>query len=495
MATIRRQLCVLAILCIGLGCQPDNKQPSLLIGTSVQGQNPQSLAYRWADVILDATARDTERFNPRPTVTSRFLGLIFTAIYDAWSRYDSTAAPVYLQANRIDEASRTDANKAKAISYAAYRAASEYFYSDTPLFIAFMDSLGYDPANNSLDPSTPEGIGNLAAKSVIDARRNDGANQYGDAPGSDGKPYHDYTNYTCANTADVCNDINRWQPKYFISEDGSRFAPGCLTPHWGHVKPLALSSASKFRSPPPPLVGSEQLEKEVREVVELQANITDEQRALVEFMRDGPASVQQAGHWLIFAQDVSRRDAYSLDQDVQLFFLITATAMDCFIACWDTKMHYDYARPYALVHHYMAEEDIVGWEGPDKGMIPMKGKDWRPYSPDAFLCPPFPAYVSGHSTVSAGCAKVLELFTGSDEFGEELKLVPGLMTEPQRVGDTVTIQLHTFSETAAMAGFSRVLGGYHIQADNVEGLKLGEKVGAEVFDWYNKKISGDRVIR
>jgi hypothetical protein len=487
MATIWRQLCVLVILFIGLGCQPDKKQPSLFTKPSFQGQPEQSLAYQWSAKILAATARDTERFKPRPTVTSRYLALIFTAMYDAWSRYDSIATPVYLQMNRVDEKSRSDANKEKAISYAAFRAASEYFYSDTALFIAFMDSLGFDPSNTTLDPSTPEGIGNLAARSVIDARRHDGSNQYGDAPGSGGTPYYDYTNYTCTNTADVCHDINRWQPKYFTTESGERFAPGCLTPHWGNVKPLALSSASKYRSPPPPVVGSSQLEKEVREVVELQANLSDEQRALVEFMRDGPASVQQAGHWLIFAQDVSRRDAYSLDQDVQLYFVVTAAAMDCFIACWDTKMHYDYARPFALVHHYMAEEEIVGWAGPEKGMIPMKGKDWRPYSPDAFLCPPFPAYVSGHSTVSAGCAKVLELFTGSDEFGEELKLVPGLMTEPQRVGDTVTLHLHTFSQTAAMAGFSRVLGGYHIQSDNIEGLRLGEKVGTEVFDWYRRK--------
>ena len=56
------------------------------------------------------------------------------------------------------------------------------------------------------------------------------------------------------------------------------------------------------------MIGSEQLEKEVQEVIEMQANLTDYQKALVEFMRDGPQSVQQAGHWLKFAQDVSRRD-------------------------------------------------------------------------------------------------------------------------------------------------------------------------------------------
>jgi hypothetical protein len=114
----------------------------------------------------------------------------------------------------------------------------------------------------------------------------------------------------------------------------------------------------------------------------------------------------------------------------------------------------------------------------------VKGTEWRPYSPDTFLCPPFPSYVSGHSTVSGACSEILRLFTGSDNFGERVKLVPGLMTEPERIGDTVTLVLPTFSETANMAGISRVLGGYHIQADNVEGLRLGRAVAQRVWQEY-----------
>lgn len=56
-----------------------------------------NLAYQWGQVALDATAFDTDRFNPRPTITSRYLGLIFTAIFDAWSVYDPRATPVYLE--------------------------------------------------------------------------------------------------------------------------------------------------------------------------------------------------------------------------------------------------------------------------------------------------------------------------------------------------------------------------------------------------------------
>ena len=53
----------------------------------------------------------------------------------------------------------------------------------------------------------------------------------------------------------------------------------------------------------------------------LQRNLTNEQKAIVEFMRDGPRSTGQSGHWLRFAQDVSRRDHHDLDQDVKLFFV------------------------------------------------------------------------------------------------------------------------------------------------------------------------------
>jgi hypothetical protein len=452
-----------------------------------------NMAYKWGKISLELTANDTERFRPRPTVTSRMLALVWTSVFDAWSRYDEKALPIYLSSvERRPTAEQTLANKEKAISYAAYRAMLEYYFADSILLQNKMADLGFDPDDNSLDPTTPSGIGNLAAKSVIEARLNDGSNQTGTMPNSNGTRYADYTGYSPVNTPDKLNDLSRWQPKYFSDGQGGQFAPSCLTPHWWKVSPMTLDSPSQFRPGPPPQVGSKQLELEVKEVIDLQANLTNEQKALVEFMRDGPKSVQQAGHWLIFAQNVSVRDNHTLDQDVKMYFLVEVAAMDAFIAAWDAKMFYDFARPYALVHDYYQDQVIKAWGGPEKGMIQVKGKEWRPYSPDTFLCPPFPSYVSGHSCVSGACSEVLRLFKGSDNFGEEVKLIPGLMTEPNNVGDTITLALPTFTETANMAGFSRVLGGYHIQADNVEGLKLGRNVAGEVWKKYLKLIEGEK---
>jgi hypothetical protein len=283
-------------------------------------------------------------------------------------------------------------------------------------------------------------------------------------------------------------DPNRWQPKYFSDGKGGFYAPGCLTPFWDKVKPIALKSGDQFRPGPPPMIGSEQLKEEVAEVIALQANLTDHDKALVEFMRDGPQSVQQAGHWLKFAQDVSRRDEHILDDDVKMYFYNQVVAMDAFIASWDSKMFYDYARPYALVHEYYKDQVIEAWGGEGMGMKNIKGQEWRPYSPETFLCPPFPSYVSGHSTISGGCGEALKLWTGSDHFGEKVTLVAGALTEPDNLGDTVVLEFPTFTETAEMAGISRVMGGYHIQADNVAGLQLGRDVAHEVWDFYQKHL-------
>ncbi|MBU2913352.1 MULTISPECIES: vanadium-dependent haloperoxidase [Reichenbachiella] len=467
---------IVALLVIA-GCQHSTEKSIV-----EEPRGADNIAYQWGKIALEATANDTDMFKPRPTITSRFLGLIFTSMFDAWTRYDQKATPVYLtgvERRPMDEL--TLENKEIAISYAAYRAMSEYYYSDSTMYRNFMTSMGLDPNDESLDPSTPVGIGNLAAKAVIAARHNDGSNQYGEQSGASKQPYYDYTEYQPINTVDNNVELNRWQPKYFSDKEGKKFAPGCLTPYWQLVKPLMLDSASQFRPGPPPMVGSEQLAAEVKEVVDLQANLTDENRALVEFMRDGPKSVQQAGHWLLFAQQVSIRDQHTLDDDIKMYFYVESVAMDGFIACWDSKMYYDFARPFALVHDYYQDETIKAWGGPEVGMTEMKGQEWRPYSPNSFLCPPFPSYVSGHSTISGGCAEALRLFTGSDEFGSSVDLVPGIMTEPDNLGDTVTLHFPTFTKAGEMAGISRVMGGYHIQADNIEGLNLGRNIARDIY--------------
>jgi hypothetical protein len=462
--------------------------------------NPKpSGAYKWLETILEASAREVDRVGAKPTIISREMVISVTAMYDAWAAYDEKAIGTRMGAKlRRPPAERTAANKETAIAYAVHRTLLYVFPHDAAWIDGEMKKAGYDPANQSMDPSTAAGVGNLAAQAVIDYRRRDGANQHGDEVGSNGKPYSDWTQYETWNTVDKVLDPDKWQPITFVDAKGNSFAPGFLTPHWYRVKPFALERADQFRPPPPPKVTNEQLRKEVEENIRFNGALTLQEKAIVEFMRDGPRSTGQSGHWLRFAMDVSRRDHYDIDKDVKIFFAIANVAFDAFIAAWDAKRFYNSSRPWTLVRHYMKGKTLVGYAGPCKGFTTVPAEKWHPYSPASFVTPPFPGYVAGHSTVSGASAKMLELFTGSDKFGAVERRKAGALTEPEckpevmqsldgkapaKVAATTDIELKlpTFTATADMAGISRVMGGYHIQADNVEGLALGRKVAQ--FTW------------
>ncbi len=434
-----------------------------------------SLATKWLDIALEVTANDVDRVGAKPTVQSRTLGIAVTAMYDAWAAYDSKAVGTRFGGKlRRPVSERTLKNKETAISYAMLHVLQDLYPEDKQYILDEFKKMGYNPNNATKDKTKAEGIGNVVAESIINYRHNDGANQLGNEPGSDGHPYSDYTYYKAVNTYKHVIDPDRWHPLPFVKPNGDTFLVNFLTPHWYRVKPFGLKSASQFRAPDYPKVGSEQLKKEVDEVIDFNANLTAERKATIEFMRDGPRSTGQSGHWLRFAQMVSMRDKNDIDRDVKLYFAVGNTAMDAFIACWETKRFYDSARPWSLVRYYYKGQQIQGWGGPDKGTVTIPADRWHPYSPANFVSPPFPAYTSGHSTVSGACGKMLELFTGSDRFGETEIRRPGIITETP--GDPVSLPLPTFTATADMAGISRVMGGYHIQTDNIEGLKMGRNI-------------------
>jgi hypothetical protein len=472
-----------------------------------------SAAYEWLDVALEATAREHDRVMPRPTVGSRMLMIITNAMYDAWAAYDEKALGTRLGGRlRRPKSEHTEQNKRTAIAYAAYRAMLDIFPEDKVWIEEQMRKRGFDPNDTTTDVAKPQGVANVSTAALLEYRHRDGANQLGDEPGSNGKPYSDYTFYRPVNPWNKTIDPDCWQPIEFTLADGKKATPGFLTPHWYRVKTFGLERSDMFRPGPPPKVGSEQLKMEVDEVLMYNSSLTLEQKAIVEFMRDGPRSTGQTGHWLKFAQAVSLRDKNNTDRDVKMFFAVAVATFDAFIASWEAKRYYDSSRPWTLVRHYYKGRKIRGWFGLGKGVAEIPAEDWHPYSPLSFITPPFPGYVSGHSTVSAAAAKTLELYTGSDYFGATDTRHAGELTEPgvsceikQSVdgkpladfqGDgTIVLQLPTFTKTAEMAGISRVMGGYHIQADNVAGLDLGRKVTMHIYPKIKSYFDGTAVIK
>jgi hypothetical protein len=214
--------------------------------------------------------------------------------------------------------------------------------------------------------------------------------------------------------------------------------------------------------------------EQAEELIDLSANLTDEQKTITEFWADGPGTALPPGHWAEFAQWIARRDAHTIDQDAQLFFVLANALFDASIAVWDCKRVFDSVRPITAIRFLKAGQQIRAWAGPFRGTQTIPGEQWQAYQIGAQPTPAFPEFTSGHSAFSAAAAEVLRSFTGSDHFGYTVTVKAG--TSPVEVGTVpatdVTLMFATFSDAADQAGMSRRYGGIHFKEGDLQSRAL-----------------------
>jgi hypothetical protein len=450
-----------------------------------------NLVIQWNRAALQAV-RDSKL---GPPMVSRALAIVHTCMYDAWAAYDERALGTELGGTlRQSHAQRQQAKKIEAISFAAYRALVDLFPQDEQkVFRPLMDQLGYDPNDTATNTTTPSGAGNTACAAVLDFRHNDGSNQLGDLTAS-GAPYADYTGYQAVNRpsripADPATviDVNHWQPLQYVDSSGSFVTQPFLGAQWYKVLPFALRSDDQFRSRltvfGPAQYGFSGFLEQAEELVGLSAELTDKQKMIAEYWADGPNSELPPGHWNLFAQFVSARDHHSLDEDVKFFFVLTNAIFDAGIVAWDAKRAFDSVRPATAIPFLFQGQQIRSWGGPGKGTVSMDGQYWVPYQLSQFPTPPFPEFISGHSTFSAAGAEILKLFTGCDDFGDSVTFPPGTSNiEPGITpAEPVTLHWKTFSAAADEAGFSRRLGGIHFRTADLAGRRIGRTVARQAW--------------
>ncbi len=449
---------------------------ALLLGT-VGAAQAATLVTDWNDQALQAV-RATRM---APPIFSRANAIVNTAMFDAWAAYDNKANGTQLGGElRRPASERTDANRRKAMSFAAYRALVELFPSRTAQFNAEMARLGYDPTDTTGNIATPQGVGNVAAAAVIQFRRADGSNQLGNLNG--GVPYSDYTGYLPVNTPTQIIDPTRWQPLSVPNGSGGFTTQSFLVPHWGNVKGFGLTQYNQFAVKAPAPLGSFEFWRQASEVVLYSATLTDRTKTIAEWWADGPGSETPPGTWILFAKQVSDRKGHTLAQDVKMHFALTNAMFDAGIAVWGYKRQYDYARPITTIHYLFNNRPIFAWGGPNRGTKLILGQNWTPYQISTSPTPPFSEHVSGHSTFSSSAAEALRLFTGSDRFPNSAVVLAGSSVIESGVPATnITLSWPTFTAAADEAGISRLYGGIHFRNGDLEGRKLGRKVGAQAY--------------
>jgi hypothetical protein len=442
---------------------------------------------QWNGAALQGV-RDAKLSAP---VVARALAVVHTCMYDAWAAYDERAIGTQLHgALRRPASERTLANKDRAISYAAYRALSDVLPVDTnSVYTPLMKELGYDPDDLSTDIETPTGIGNVACAAVLEFRHHDKSNQLGDLAQG---PYSDWSNYVPANASSPIparvpvRNPDHWQPLTYTDSAGNLVLQKFAGVQWCFVTPFALAKGEELRDavePGPFKFGSPGYAQQAQELVAISGGLTDRQKMISEYWSDGPRSEQPPGHWALFAQYISGRDHHSLDDDVKMFFALSNAMLDAGIAAWDAKRAYDSVRPVTAISLLYKGKKIRAWGGPNKGTVEMDGSQWIPYQPATFPTPPFPDYVSGHSTYSAAAARILALSTGSDHFGNSVTLAAGSSKIEHGVTPVqpITLTWETFTDAANEAGMSRRYGGIHFAAADLAGRKLGRLVGDRVW--------------
>ena len=211
--------------------------------------------------------------------------------------------------------------------------------------------------------------------------------------------------------------------------------PGPLEPAAGQWRPWNIPSGSAFRPPPPPGPDDPGYADQVAEVREVSLALTPEQRAIALFWADGAGTETPPGHWNRIALDLVDGAQLSYRKAARTFALLNTAQADAFIACWDAKFTHWSERPIQAIRR-------------------MFDPSWTPL----IATPPFPSYVSGHSTTSGAAATVL--------------------------GAVFPRHVRELAAMAEEAAISRLYGGIHFSFDNDDGLVLGRRVGRAALTLY-----------
>jgi membrane-associated phospholipid phosphatase len=193
---------------------------------------------------------------------------------------------------------------------------------------------------------------------------------------------------------------------------------------------------------------------------------TADQTEVARFWADGVGTATPPGHWNQIAASVASSRRLGLARAARLFATLNVALADAGIACWDSKYADNCWRPITAIRSAAADGNPLTTAGPT----------WTPLLPT----PPFPSYVSGHSTFSAAATTVLSATFGPrTRFTTRSDALPG-----------VTRRFTGFAQAAAEAGKSRIYGGIHFSFDNRDGLSLGRTIGRHVLREFPSPPSG-----
>jgi len=265
-----------------------------------------------------------------------------------------------------------------------------------------------------------------------------------------------------------------WRPTgpFFGAKNGPTYKQygDPLLPGWGRIRTFAIGSARDYLPDPFPELDSAEFMRQLEKVFHWGGAISDfrtaDQAEIAFFWEDGPRGATPPGHWQIIAMDLMQRLELDLLDQARFMALVSMAQADAAIVTWDCKFEMDVLRPETAIRTtVLPQEKFARFYDPE----------WKTLIPT----PPFPAYMSGHSTFSATSARMLALLLGTDKVSFSGG-APDLVNWPTQLRG-VRRSWSRLSQAADEAGASREYGGIHWEADNTEGLRIGRAIADAVF--------------
>lgn len=267
----------------------------------------------------------------------------------------------------------------------------------------------------------------------------------------------------------------RYTPKqeegYWYPTPPGYFAP--VEPYFNSIRPFTLERPDQFK-PKPPVQFSRDKDSEffqlLKEVYEVE--LTKERREIAAFWDCNPFALEETGHLMVGLKQISpgghwmgitdiacRQVDSTFEQAMEITTAVAIGLTDGFLSCWDEKYRSNRIRPETAIRKYI-----------DPSYVPL------------LQTPPFPEYLSGHSTISTTAATILTHYFG-DNFAYT---------------DTVEEKYHlasrdftSFIQALEEASISRLFGGIHFMDAIVEGQQQGRQVGR----WVVQKLENSGLAK
>ncbi len=411
----------------------------------------------WTDIMVQAVRN--KKFNPPRASRIFAMGHLagFLAINGIQKHYTSPFGY-----NDGPDGANIDVAYATAMSIAISDGFQSLFTVDLQRFLNKFPN----------DQAKADGIkwGRTVGKAIVKMRTNDGAQDFM------AENYHG--NYPRR------GDILQWTTTgpFYRAEFGPAFQTYSrpLLPGWGQLKPWFMPNLTQFRAIDFPEATSDQFANEYLEVKELGAydskTRTEDQTEIAFFWQDGGGGAGVPGHWQLIAMKLWQDMDMPMIEQAKAFALLSMGQSDAAISTWDTKYHYDIVRPETSIRiraDQFGNDKIAGTRDPN----------WQSLIPT----PNFPAYTSGHSTFSGVSARMIALVLGRDKItfsagAPDQRLWHRYLSKSYRTWNSVW-------QAAEENGMSRIYGGVHWSADNVEGLRVGKDLADYAFkNVFAKKV-------